>query len=220
MSKLILIFSLTLFLSCNNYIEVENTSVAQQLESVTKKDTIKHWLNLAQEDSTFIMEMPYATEDNFLKEKIYPCAKCFLREDAANALLEEQKMAQDLGYRIVIFDCYRPLLLQQKMFNIIPDTKYVADPKRGSNHNKGVAVDISLADLSGEPLEMGTAFDDFSERAHYNSQQVSAVAQKNRKLLRDIMLSNNFTPYNNEWWHFNYKKKVYPNENFVWTCDE
>ena len=171
-------------------------------------------------DSTFIIVMPYATENNFLNEKIYPCAKCLLRKDAAEALLEVQKTAMKKGYKIVLYDCYRPLPMQQKMFDIKPDTKYVADPKRGSKHNKGVAVDISLADMDGKPLDMGTEFDNFSEKASYHSTTVSAEAKKNRKLLRELMLANDFTPYDNEWWHFNYKKTDYPNEDFVWDCDE
>jgi len=180
----------------------------------------KSWLDITWEDSTFILTMPYATDKNFLKEKIYPCAKCLLRKDAGEALLKAQKEALSKGYKIIIFDCYRPLPLQQKMFDIKPDTKYIADPKRGSKHNKGVAVDISLADMDGKPLDMGTGFDNFSEKASYHSTTVSAEAKKNRKLLRELMLANDFTPYDNEWWHFNYKKTDYPNEDFVWDCDE
>ena len=178
------------------------------------------WLDLGIVDSTFILSMPYATVDNFLKEKIYPCAKCFLRNNAGEALLNAQKDAQSKGYSIIIYDCYRPLPLQQKMFDIKPDTKYIADPKRGSKHNKGVAVDISLADKNGNPLDMGTSFDDFSDKANYYSDEISVEAKKNRKLLREIMLANDFTPYDNEWWHFNYKKTDYPNADWVWDCNE
>lgn len=186
---------------------------------INQTDTTE-WINLAMQDSTFVIDMPYATKDNFLKEKIYPCAKCLLREDAANALIAAQKMTQSKGYSIVIFDCYRPLPLQQKMFDIKPDTKYVADPKRGSKHNKGVAVDISLADKNGKLLDMGTDFDSFSKLAHYNTNDISAEAKANRILLREIMLANDFTPYDSEWWHFNYKDTDYPNEDFVWDCNE
>lgn len=178
------------------------------------------WKNIAIEDPTLILSMPYATTDNFLKEKIYPCATCLLREDAGMALLNAQQVALKKGFKIVLLDCYRPLPMQQKMFDIIPDTKYVGDPKRGSKHNKGVAVDITLADKNGKQLDMGTAFDDFTDKARYDYKGISAEAKKNRKLLRELMLANDFTPYNNEWWHFNYKKTNYPNEDFVWECDE
>jgi len=193
-----------------------------KVDSPVAKETTKltkGWLDLNSEDSTFILAMPYATEDNFLKEKIYPCAKCLLREDAGKALLKAQKSALEKGYTIVLLDCYRPLPMQQKMFDIIPDTKYVGDPKRGSKHNKGVAVDITLADKNGNELDMGTAFDDFSDKARYDYEGISAEAKKNRRLLRDLMLANDFTPYDNEWWHFNYKNTDYPNEDWVWECD-
>jgi len=217
---IIISFVLLSFLSCKNPPDTWNERI-KSFESDTtkvKESNLIGWKNLEKEDSSIIISMPYATTDNFLKEKIYPCAKCYLREDAAKALLKAQKLAQSKGYSIIIYDCYRPLPLQQKMFDIIPDTKYVADPKRGSRHNKGVAVDISLANEIGEPLNMGTAFDDFSEQAHFSAKNISAKAKANRKLLRDIMLTNDFTPYDNEWWHFNYKNTDFPNENFVWDC--
>ena len=220
MRIIIISFVLLSFLSCKNPPDTWNERI-KSFESDTtkvKESNLIGWKNLEKEDSSIIISMPYATTDNFLKEKIYPCAKCYLREDAAKALLKAQKLAQSKGYSIIIYDCYRPLPLQQKMFDIIPDTKYVADPKRGSRHNKGVAVDISLANEIGEPLNMGTAFDDFSEQAHFSAKNISAKAKANRKLLRDIMLTNDFTPYDNEWWHFNYKNTDFPNENFVWDC--
>ncbi len=212
------------FLACDNQADIRNERMATfKKDTIIKKEIVQEktgWTNLATEDSTFIISMPYATKDNFLKEKIYPCAKCLLRTDAAKALLSAQKMAQKKGFTIIIYDCYRPLPLQQKMFDIKPDTKFVADPKRGSKHNKGVAVDISLADKNGIPLEMGTAFDSFSKLAHYNTNDISEAARANRILLREIMLANEFTPYDSEWWHFNYKNTNYPNEDFVWDCDE
>jgi zinc D-Ala-D-Ala dipeptidase len=209
--------------ACNNQEDTFKKRItvfdAKQSTQVKSNKTERNgWKQLSNSD--FIVVMPYATKDNFLKEKIYPCAKCYLRTDAANALLSAQKEALKKGLKIVLYDCYRPLPLQQKMFDIKPDTKYVADPKRGSKHNKGVAVDVGLADLEGNILDMGTAFDDFSDGANYHFKKISETVKHNRKLLRDLMLANGFTPYDNEWWHFNYIKTDYSNESFVWDCDE
>jgi len=179
------------------------------------------WLCLSSPDrnNTFDNRMAYATTDNFLKEKIYPCAECWLRDSAASALITANDLAKHSGYSIILYDCYRPTPLQQKMFDIFPDPKYVADPKKGSIHNKGCAVDVSLADING-PLDMGTEFDDFSEKAHPDYAELSAEVKANRKLLRDIMREAGFEPYKYEWWHFNLKNaKQFENEDFVWSCD-
>lgn len=196
----------------------ELVSVNQNTDRNSNKQT--DWINLESLDSSFLLMMPYATENNFLKEKIYPCATCYLRTDAAQALLQAQKEALTIGLRLVLYDCYRPLPLQQKMYDIIPDTRYVANPKEGSKHNKGVAVDAGLANVQGTILDMGTAFDDFSESARFNARGISVKAKKNRKQLRDIMLAHDFVPYENEWWHFHYKNTNYPNADFVWKCDD
>jgi D-alanyl-D-alanine dipeptidase len=167
-----------------------------------------------------INELKYATEDNFLKQKIYPCAECYLRVEAARALLKINSEANLLGYRLVVFDCYRPYSAQVKMFSIMPDDRYVADPKKGaSNHNKGIALDISISSKRGELLDMGSAFDEFSEKSHYSYSNISKNAKKNRKTLKELMVNGGFEPYENEWWHFSFKNKKYEISDFSWSCD-
>lgn len=166
-----------------------------------------------------INELKYATEDNFLNQKIYPCAECYLRAEAAKALLKINTEANLLGYRLVVFDCYRPYSAQVKMFSIIPDDRYVADPKKGaSNHNKGIALDISIASKEGELLDMGSAFDEFTEKSHYSFPNISKTAKKNRKTLNSLMVEGGFEPYENEWWHFSFKNKKYNILDFSWPC--
>ncbi|MFN4910222.1 MAG: M15 family metallopeptidase [Flavobacteriales bacterium] len=167
-----------------------------------------------------VNQIKYATKDNFLHQPIYPCAKCYLRKEAALALIAINEDALAKGYRLVIFDCYRPFSDQLKMFSLLPDERYVADPNKGaSNHNKGIAVDISLATLEGDLLPMGSAFDEFSEKSHLSYKGLTEAEQANRKTLQTLMISGGFMPYDHEWWHFSYKNKVHSVLNFTWDCD-
>ncbi len=166
----------------------------------------------------FVNDMRYATNNNLLKQKIYACAECYLRNEAAKSLINAQNLAKKKGFRLVIFDCYRPLPLQQKMYDLVKDKRYVADPKKGSKHNKGVAIDVSLANKKGELLDMGTDFDDFTEESHYANSAFNSKARETRKILREIMYDSNFEPYNEEWWHFNFKNTNFSNESIIWNC--
>lgn len=178
------------------------------------------WQEINMEAKGMVNKMAYADTANFMGQKIYPCAKCFLRPEVSEALEKANTLANQKNLKLVIFDCYRPYGYQQKMFEIVNNPKYVAPPGKGSNHNRGAAVDLSLADNEGNLLDMGNEFDDFSSLSHYISDKISAKAQNNRKLLRDIMKEAGFTPYDNEWWHFDYRKKRYETSDFRWECDD
>lgn len=162
--------------------------------------------------------MAYADTANFTHQKIYGCARCLLRSDVAVAFRRAEQIAYTQGFRIMIYDCYRPKIYQRKMFEIIGDSRYVADTVKGSFHNKGCAVDVSLANMRGEAMDMGTAFDDFSPTAHIDAKNISATAAKNRKALREIMTEAGFETYAFEWWHFNYLACQYDAERFTWDC--
>lgn len=182
-------------------------------------DSVKPvWAEVDFETWGIINKMAYATADNFMKQQIYPCARCFLRPEAMEALLKANELAKDKNLKLVIYDCYRPYGFQRKMYEIVNNPRYVAPPGKGSNHNRGAAVDLTLADADGNILDMGNLFDDFSKLSQYDNDSISSEAKKNRKLLRNIMVKAGFSPYNNEWWHFDYKKKAYPNSGFVWDC--
>jgi D-alanyl-D-alanine dipeptidase len=158
-----------------------------------------------------VIDMRYATENNFTGQKVYPTAHCALVKDAAYALQSAAKDLHALGYRFKIWDAYRPLHVQYIFWKIMPDDRYVADPKKGSRHNRGCAVDLTLVDKDGIELDMGTGFDDFSERAHHDYTNLSPEVLNNRKLLKSIMEKNGFTSIQTEWWHFDYKDwKKYP----------
>ena len=106
------------------------------------------------------------------------------------------------------------------MFDIVKNPKYVAEPKQGgSMHNKGLAVDISLANKNGILLDFGGEFDDFSEKSHHGYKDLSSTAKANRKLLKEIMIEVGFEPYKYEWWHYSYKKVNYSLDDFIWDCN-
>ena len=185
-----------------------------------ENDTVKEWAEINFDSLGIINKMAYATVDNFMGQQVYPCARCFLRPEVAEALLEANEIAKDKGVILVIYDCYRPYGYQQKMYEIVNNPRYVAPPGKGSNHNRGQAVDLTLADGNGVLLDMGNPFDDFSELSEYDNDSIPKEAKKNRKLLRRIMTRAGFKPYENEWWHFDYKKKSYETSDFRWDCKE
>jgi D-alanyl-D-alanine dipeptidase len=149
-----------------------------------------------------VRDMRYATENNFLQRKLYPAARCVLRGAAVKALLQVQEDLVKQGLGLKVYDCYRPLSVQRLMWEVLPDSRYVANPAKGSRHNRGAAVDITLVDSNGKELEMPTEFDDFTERAYRDYTGASPEAKKNRQLLEDAMTKYGFIPLATEWWHF------------------
>lgn len=154
-------------------------------------------------NSDFVLDLRYATNNNFLGEKVYPQARCFLRYEAAVQLNSVQKELESIGLGLKIFDGYRPLEVQRKMWEVMPDSRYVANPyKNGSRHNRGAAVDVSLVDSAGTELNMPTDFDDFSEKARQDYMNLPAEQRRNRWILRTVMEKHGFKPISSEWWHY------------------
>ncbi len=156
-------------------------------------------------NKNFVLDVRYATTNNFTGKKVYPSARCFLQKEAADALnlVQQELEKQELGLKI--WDAYRPLSVQKIFWEIYPNENYVADPAKGSRHNRGCAVDVTLVDLkTGEELTMPSAFDDFSEKAHRNYDKMAPEARKNCKLLQDVMEKYGFRGVPTEWWHFDF----------------
>lgn len=154
------------------------------------------------------LDIRYATENNFAGQKMYTSDKCYLQQDAAEALAKAAQYAaqEDSPFYLCLYDCYRPLSAQKTMWDIHPVPGQVANPKTGSNHNRGTAIDLGPCDANGYPLEVPTQFDDFSEQAYaYAREGVSPAAQNNRAALQKVMRRAGFTTIRKEWWHFNYK---------------
>lgn len=178
-------------------------------------------VDLEEVSSLFSMEIRYATDANFLNEPLYDCAKCLLLPEVAEAVMNANYYFCDRGYKIKIFDCYRPLSVQKKMWEKVPNPIYVADPAKGSAHNRGAAIDLTLVTLEGTPLDMGTNYDFFGRAAHTNNFNLPKQVLTNRKLLQEGMLQFGFATIQSEWWHFNYKNKTAaPILDFPFPCEK
>jgi D-alanyl-D-alanine dipeptidase len=197
---------------------------SQSLQSAALNDKAiindSTFVNLKDYTDDFIYDMKYATEDNFLKTKVYDCAECYLRLKTVKALVEANKEFIKRGYRIKLFDCYRPLDVQKKMWKIVANPIYVADPAKGSIHNRGGAVDITLVDAAGIELDMGTPFDYFGIEASHDYPSLSEVVKGNRKLLKAVMTIADFNSFDSEWWHYNLKSGLNDRiSNVKWDCE-
>ena len=161
-------------------------------------------------NKAFKLDIRYATSNNFTKQVLYDCANCLLRKIVADSLAALQNELLELGYGILLFDCYRPLSVQQKMWEIVPNPIYVADPNKGSMHNRGNAVDLTLYHLSsGLPLEMGTEYDFFGREAHHAYKGFSEEILQNKTLLKTKMEKFGFQSITSEWWHYSFNRKVF-----------
>ncbi|MBX6321256.1 MAG: D-alanyl-D-alanine dipeptidase [Rhodospirillaceae bacterium] len=161
------------------------------------------------------LALAYATPHNVTGRPIYRHPRAYLHAEAAARLEEAVRLAAALGLRLRIFDAFRPVEAQWLLWNAFPDPQFVADPRRGSPHSRGVAVDLTLIepDSNGgwRALEMGTPFDDFTARSHHGSTEVPAAAQRNRALLLGIMTAAGWDFYRNEWWHYQlFDSRRYP----------
>lgn len=172
------------------------------------------WQNLteiSETDDGVSLQIAYAGADNFVGRPIYCRAACYLHREAADCLRRAADLAHNIGFRLRVFDGYRPSEAQWQLWYHTPDPAFVADPRRGSPHSRGVAVDLTLEDSSGYPLEMGTPFDDFSRRSHHGQTDIRPNAQRNRALLLGIMTAAGWDYYRNEWWHYQlFNSRSYP----------
>jgi D-alanyl-D-alanine dipeptidase len=193
-------------------------AIAQTGSQQSVADTT--FVNLKEYSKDFVYDMKYATDDNFLKAKMYDCGECFLRLKTVRALIAANEAFRKKGFTIKIYDCYRPLSIQKKMWEIVSNPKYVADPKKGSIHNRGGAVDISLVDHNGNEPDMGTTFDYFGPQAAHTYKDLSKQILANRKFLKKIMQENGFNSFESEWWHYNLKNGLNDKvSNAKWDCD-
>jgi len=159
-------------------------------------------------DSSFKLDVRYARTDNFVGKVVYPEARVFLQRPAAEAVLRVHKKLAEMGYGLMLFDGYRPWSVTKIFWEVTPEDKrmFVANPKNGSKHNRGCAVDLTIYDLkSGLPLTMPSEFDEFTDRANPNYSGGTEEQRRNRDLLRRLMEEEGFTVNSNEWWHFDFK---------------
>ena len=165
-------------------------------------------VELTKLDETIKLDIRYATSNNFVGRAVYPEARAFLQRPAAEALVGVHRQLAERGLGIVIFDGYRPWTITKLFWDVVPEDKrkFVADPAKGSKHNRGCAVDLSVYNLkTGELVPMPSGFDEFTERASPNYKGGTDEERANREMLRLLMEGAGFTVNPNEWWHFDYK---------------
>jgi len=212
--------SLSTFLSCRIESKTKEPSpvpVKQSLISAQIDYDTTQWTELTSADG-YVIDIRYATEDNFVKEAVYPCGRCFLKPSVARALSVVRDELNVQGYKLMLFDCYRPRPVQYKLWKKVPNPDYVANPAEGSMHNRGVAIDLSLADKSGKELDMGTPYDFFGPQAHHDYTNHSKTIQNLRTRLLSTMESHGFKHIRTEWWHYSYTSGSYPLADWQWPC--
>lgn len=160
------------------------------------------FVDVAMVDKSLIIDLRYATKNNFTREVMYSLPKCFIRKKVAAKLVIVQKNLKKRGLGLKIYDAYRPLSVQRKFWEILPDPRFIADPAVGSKHNRGAAVDLTLIDRLGKELPMPTPYDDFTKKAHRNFIDLPQEVLENRQLLEQVMQDQGFLPLPTEWWHF------------------
>jgi beta-N-acetylhexosaminidase/D-alanyl-D-alanine dipeptidase len=158
---------------------------------------------------TIHLDIRYATADNFTRTKVYKEARCLLRHGVAQRLKEAQAALRARGYGLKVWDCYRPFSVQEAFWKLVPDPRYVAEPVRdsgrlvrGSKHNRGAAVEVTLVDLNGGALALPTDSDDFSPKAHLDYAGATTEQKRHRDILSSAMTAAGFEPMATEWWHF------------------
>lgn len=209
-----LILSIFTFSGCSNGEKKKNPynlDIVNNIEDYYKsveEDPDNQLIDLEGYIPYLVLDIRYATDNNFVGKQIYTAPKAYLRKPVAEALYEVQKELIEDGYGIKVYDAYRPYEATLLFYETYLDTTFVASPRTGSIHNKGCAVDLTIIDLmTGVELEMPTLFDEFTDRAATNFMDLPQHQIDNREKLISIMVKHGFQSYESEWWHFNFKER-------------
>lgn len=171
-----------------------------------KEDFLRKYdLEEITKDDNFILDIVYATDNNFIGKKLYDDSTCILRRKTKEKLIRANNELLAKGYKIKIWDAFRPIEYQKHMWDFFPDERFVTNPDKGnSNHCKGSAVDVTLCTLDGKEVDMPTEFDHFGKESFRTSYDLCSEEIKNNVLLlENTMIKYGFLPFETEWWHFN-----------------
>lgn len=207
-----------------NEVKAPLSSLPVQVPEVIKEelpsidyDTLR-WQEIIEEEHGIFLDLKYAGKDNFVKEAMYDCARAFVHPKVMEALAEVNKDLKKDSLALKIFDAYRPRPVQQKLWDKVPDKRYVAPPSRGSMHNRGVAVDLTLTDLAGNDLDMGTPYDFFGKEAWPEYMDLPKEVLRNRRVLHTVMRKYGFQGIRTEWWHFSLSGTGAELSDWLWEC--
>lgn len=191
----------------NDYFQ--STEFLEKEKSFLEKHNL---VKIIQDEKILIDYVPYATDDNFCHQQLYSHPFIYTHRDASENLQTASDLAHEKGFKLRIWDAYRPFEVQAFMADKFPEhveKGYVSHPSEGvATHVRGIAIDLTLVDKNGKELDMGTGFDDMSEQSHHGSGEIkekNKIAEKNRQILAEIMEKSGFEIYENEWWHYNLK---------------
>ncbi|HTL07380.1 MAG TPA: M15 family metallopeptidase [Chitinophagaceae bacterium] len=176
-------------------------------ENTVKADSNKQMVEIKSMVPGIVYDLRYASDKNFMRRNMYPgkTSYTFLRLPAARALAQVQKDLNERGMGLKVFDAYRPYSVTEKFWELVLNEKYVADPKKGSGHNRGISVDLTIIYThNGKELQMPTGFDNFSDTAHHSFMNIPFEALQNRKVLKDVMEKYGFKMFESEWWHYSW----------------
>lgn len=232
---LIIILLITVFFSCETAPTEKRTESRTKAGTERKKQSISvskdtevaveydyntnEWDEISYDDDSILLDLRYAQTNNFVKKKLYKCPRCFLRPDIAEKLNSANRELLKKGYKLMVFDCYRPKPVQEELWKMVPDEDYVAAPWKGSMHNRGLAVDLTIADKNDNELDMGTPFDFFGEEAHFSYTNLPPQVLANRQLLKSTMEKYGFQSIRTEWWHYSVSAGSYPISDWQWQCN-
>lgn len=183
------------------------SEVIKMLYDLNGKGNLVRLLDI---DKDFIIDLKYATTDNFTGQKVYSSGECWMDRHTAEILIKARDIFRRDGYRVKVLDAYRPISVQKKFWDIFPVDGFVAQPPDMSRprtfspaHLNGMAVDVTLTDADGNELEMPSSFDDFSDKAALRNAPLGSAGEKNASYLKEVMERVGFRAYRDEWWHFN-----------------
>lgn len=200
----LVVLTLSVFSGYSSTAQPKVISSYKDYRQLTQQDSLLQMVELNQFLPTAQIDLRYATKENFTGKKLYPKGgKTYLRLAVVRALQKAQADLQAMGYELKIWDAYRPYDVTKKMWELIGDERYVANPANGSGHNRGLAIDLTLI-KNGEELNMGTGFDNFSDTAHHDFRNLPEEVLRNRQLLRSTMEKHGFRALETEWWHYSW----------------
>jgi D-alanyl-D-alanine dipeptidase len=187
------------------YIDSSKISGPAKYRAEVKADPDKRLVEIRKVIPQIQLDIRYATTNNFTHHKMYKQARAFARLPVVMALKDVEGELKTQGLGLKIYDAYRPYAVTAHFYEVTPDTNFVADPRRGSKHNRGCAIDLSLIDLkTGKELDMPTGFDSFSKKASANYPDLLLTEIANRELLKSVMQKHGFRVISTEWWHYDY----------------
>jgi D-alanyl-D-alanine dipeptidase len=205
---ILLVFTLwgpAVFAQHYKYIDSTKISGTARYKQQVKANPDKQLVEIKKIIPQIVLDLRYATTNNFMHRRMYTTAKAYARLPVVKALQQVEAELKTKGMGLKIYDAYRPYAVTVNFYEMAPDTNFVADPRKGSKHNRGCAIDLSLIDLkTGKELDMPTGFDSFSRKASANYMQLPPQQIANRELLKTVMAKYGFRVISTEWWHYDF----------------